>query len=76
MNLVGMGATKATGADLLEQRVLFKGVVALYYMNKPGGFKCPSCTWPDRARSMPTRCFLRKRCEGFGVGGDRQTGNA
>src|SRR5271155_2595799 len=43
----GWGATKATGAVLLEQKVLFKGAMALYYMNKPGGFKCSSCAWPD-----------------------------
>ena len=43
----GWGATKATAAVLWEQKVLFKGAAALYYMNKPGGFKCPSCAWPD-----------------------------
>jgi molybdopterin-dependent oxidoreductase alpha subunit len=43
----GWGATKATGAVLLEQKVLFKGAWALYRMNKPGGFKCSSCAWPD-----------------------------
>jgi formate dehydrogenase major subunit len=45
----GWGAAKATAATLLEQRVLFKGGAALYFMNKPGGFKCPSCAWPDPA---------------------------
>ncbi len=45
----GWGATKATAAVLWEQNVLFKGAAALYYMNKPGGFKCPSCAWPDPA---------------------------
>jgi len=45
----GWGAAKATGAILLEQKVLFKGAVALFKMNKPGGFKCPSCAWPDPA---------------------------
>jgi molybdopterin-dependent oxidoreductase alpha subunit len=43
----GWGATIATGKVLLEQRVLFKGALALYHMNKPGGFKCSSCAWPD-----------------------------
>ncbi len=43
----GWGATIATGKMLLEQKVLFKGAAALYRMNKPGGFKCPSCEWPD-----------------------------
>jgi molybdopterin-dependent oxidoreductase alpha subunit len=45
----GWGAAKATAAVLLEQKVLFKGARALYHMNKPGGFKCPSCAWPDPA---------------------------
>src|SRR5271154_5526387 len=43
----GWGAALATGKVLLEQKVLFKGAAALYRMNKPGGFKCPSCAWPD-----------------------------
>src|SRR5277367_1410744 len=43
----GWGAAIATGKVLLEQKVLFKGAAALYRMNKPGGFKCPSCAWPD-----------------------------
>ena len=38
----GWGAIKATGTVLLEQRVLFNGAIALFQMNKPGGFKCPS----------------------------------
>jgi anaerobic selenocysteine-containing dehydrogenase len=42
-----MGAAKATAAVLVEQRVLFRGGTALYYINKPGGFKCPSCAGPD-----------------------------
>ena len=45
----GWGATIATGKVLLEQKVLFKGARALYHMNKPGGFKCSSCAWPDPA---------------------------
>jgi hypothetical protein len=43
----GWGAAIATGKVLLEQKVLFKGAAALYRMNQPGGFKCPSCAWPD-----------------------------
>jgi hypothetical protein len=41
------GGDQATGAALLEQKVLFKGAMALYYMTKPGSFKCSSCAWPD-----------------------------
>src|SRR5215469_394005 len=43
----GWGATFATIAMLFHQRVFFKGLAALFRMNKPGGFKCPSCAWPD-----------------------------
>lgn len=45
----GWGATFATAAVLLQQKVLFKGLMALFRMNKPSGFKCPSCAWPDPA---------------------------
>ena len=43
----GWGAAIATGAVLWEQGVLLKSGAALFFMNKPGGFKCPSCAWPD-----------------------------
>jgi len=32
---------------LLEQSVVAKGSRALLAMNQPGGFKCPSCAFPD-----------------------------
>lgn len=43
----GWGAVKATGEVLIDQRVPFKGGHALWLMNKPGGFDCPGCGWPD-----------------------------
>ena len=43
----GWGAALATGAVLWEQGVVLKSGAALFFMNKPGGFKCPSCAWPD-----------------------------
>ncbi len=43
----GWGAVKATGDVLIEQRVPFKGGHALWLMNKPGGFDCPGCGFPD-----------------------------
>lgn len=43
----GWGAAKATAKALLEQSVIGKGSRALLSMNKPGGFKCPSCAFPD-----------------------------
>jgi formate dehydrogenase major subunit len=47
----GWGAAAATARVLLEQSVVGKGSRALLAMNKPGGFKCPSCAYPDDACS-------------------------
>ena len=43
----GWGAAAATAKVLLEQSVVTKGSRALLSMNQPGGFKCPSCAFPD-----------------------------
>ncbi|MGC8535446.1 MAG: FdhF/YdeP family oxidoreductase [Rhizomicrobium sp.] len=43
----GWGAAAATAKVLLEQSVITKGSRALLAMNQPGGFKCPSCAFPD-----------------------------
>lgn len=43
----GWGAAAATAKVLMEQSVLTKGSRALLSMNQPGGFKCPSCAFPD-----------------------------
>jgi molybdopterin-dependent oxidoreductase alpha subunit len=43
----GWGAAAATAKVLLEQSVVTKGSRALLEMNQPGGFKCPSCAFPD-----------------------------
>lgn len=43
----GWGAAAATAKVLLEQSVVTKGSRALLAMNQPGGFKCPSCAFPD-----------------------------
>lgn len=43
----GWGAAAATARVLLEQSVVSKGSRALLAMNQPGGFKCPSCAFPD-----------------------------
>ncbi|GBR09655.1 FdhF/YdeP family oxidoreductase [Asaia siamensis] len=43
----GWGAVRATAKALLEQSVVGKGSRALLSMNQPGGFKCPSCAFPD-----------------------------
>lgn len=43
----GWGAAAATAKVLMEQSVVGKGSRALLTMNQPGGFKCPSCAYPD-----------------------------
>lgn len=43
----GWGAAAATAKVLLEHSVVTKGSRALLAMNQPGGFKCPSCAFPD-----------------------------
>ena len=43
----GWGAAAATARVLLEQSAVAKGSRALLAMNQPGGFKCPSCAFPD-----------------------------
>ncbi|WP_164109998.1 FdhF/YdeP family oxidoreductase [Stenotrophomonas muris] len=43
----GWGAAGATAKVLLQQSVIGKGSKALLAMNQPGGFKCPSCAFPD-----------------------------
>ncbi len=43
----GWGSARATAKVLMEQSVIAKGSRALLAMNQPGGFKCPSCAFPD-----------------------------
>ncbi len=43
----GWGALGASERQLARQKILMKGNRALLTMNKPGGFDCPSCAWPD-----------------------------
>ena len=43
----GWGALKAVGTALLDQGVPVTGVKSLMRMNKPEGFDCPGCAWPD-----------------------------
>lgn len=43
----GWGAAAATLRVLMKESVLVKGSEALLSMNQPGGFKCPSCAFPD-----------------------------
>ena len=43
----GWGALKAVALALKDQQVIARGSTALISQNKPDGFDCPSCAWPD-----------------------------
>ncbi len=54
----GWGAVNAVERHLGKQQILLKGNRALLSMNKPGGFDCPSCAWPD-----PSKPHVAEYCE-------------
>lgn len=43
----GWSALKAATAHLREQQIVMHGHRTLLSMNKPDGFDCPGCAWPD-----------------------------
>jgi molybdopterin-dependent oxidoreductase alpha subunit len=43
----GMLALTSSLRHLLHEKAMKAGVSALLRMNKPGGFDCPGCAWPD-----------------------------
>jgi molybdopterin-dependent oxidoreductase alpha subunit len=47
----GWGALNATAKILREQSVVAQSTKTLLKMNKPDGFKCSSCAWPNPTRS-------------------------
>jgi molybdopterin-dependent oxidoreductase alpha subunit len=44
----GWGALRATAKAVREQMDLSEAPLLLYRTNKPGGFDCPGCAWPDK----------------------------
>ncbi|EIM27883.1 FdhF/YdeP family oxidoreductase [Microvirga lotononidis] len=54
----GWGALNAVERHLGRQKVLLKGNRTLLSMNKPDGFDCPSCAWPD-----PKKPHIAEYCE-------------
>ncbi|HWA79718.1 MAG TPA: FdhF/YdeP family oxidoreductase, partial [Acetobacteraceae bacterium] len=54
----GWGAVNAVEQQLGRQKILLKGNRLLLSMNKPGGFDCPSCAWPD-----PKKPHIAEYCE-------------
>ena len=44
----GWGALKATAKAVREQMETGEAAVTLFRTNKPDGFDCPGCAWPDK----------------------------
>jgi molybdopterin-dependent oxidoreductase alpha subunit len=43
----GLPALTASLRHILHEKAIKPGMSALLRMNKPGGFDCPGCAWPD-----------------------------
>ena len=44
----GWGALRATARAVREQMTVDEAPLLLYRTNKPSGFDCPGCAWPDK----------------------------
>ena len=44
----GLDALTSSLKHILHEKAVTPGVSALLRMNKPGGFDCPGCAWPDQ----------------------------
>jgi molybdopterin-dependent oxidoreductase alpha subunit len=44
----GWGALRATARAVREQMDVVEAPLLLYRTNKPAGFDCPGCAWPDK----------------------------
>ncbi len=44
----GWGALCATAGAVREQMDVDEASLLLYRLNKPTGFDCPGCAWPDK----------------------------
>lgn len=54
----GLAALTASLKYILGEKALKSGLLALSRMNKPGGFDCPGCAWPD-----PEKPSITEFCE-------------
>jgi molybdopterin-dependent oxidoreductase alpha subunit len=44
----GWGALRATAKAVKEQMGMVDAPITLFHTNKPDGFDCPGCAWPDK----------------------------
>lgn len=47
----GWGAVKSVANAVRKQMDIHQDVIAMFDMNKPEGFDCPGCAWPDPKHS-------------------------
>ena len=47
----GWGALKATAQAVADQMRVVQAPLLLFRTNKPEGFDCPGCAWPDKAHT-------------------------
>ena len=47
----GWGAVKSVANAVRKQMDIRQEVIAMFDMNKPEGFDCPGCAWPDPKHS-------------------------
>lgn len=47
----GWGAVKAVAEAIREQMDIVPDIITMFEMNKPQGFDCPGCAWPDPKHS-------------------------
>lgn len=47
----GWGAVKSVANAVRKQMDIRHDVIAMFDMNKPEGFDCPGCAWPDPKNS-------------------------
>ncbi len=45
------GAVKSVANAVRKQMDIRQEVIAMFDMNKPEGFDCPGCAWPDPKHS-------------------------
>lgn len=62
----GWGAVKSVANAVRKQMDIRQDVIAMFDMNKPEGFDCPGCAWPDPKHSAS---FDRRKSNRLGSHG-------
>ena len=67
----GWGALRATAKAVKEQMGVVDAPLTLFRTNKPDGFDCPGCAWPDKEHTLHLP-VLRERRQGRDMGSDQE----